>query len=213
MLCTGHVRLSYRIMVGNCECRVPVVVSEYQINCILERGTGQGLAVSIVEAGDGRRLVAVMEDALSFKEAIDFGSSLGSHRSPQTQNELIEVMGKHIVLRNIVYDLKAARWYAILADEGTSHSIEHLTICARFIDQNSDIREEFLAFIGLDRITGAEIADAIISSFRTVMFLLQTCGDKATMVPVTCPLIVSERKLRSNKLLLVPLTSIVVDTV
>ena len=71
-------------------------------------------------------------------------------------------MGKHIVLLNIVDEPKAARWYAILADEGTSHSIEHLTICARFIDQNSDIRKEFLAFIGLDRITGAEIADAII---------------------------------------------------
>ena len=85
-----------------------------------------------------------------------------THMSPQTQNELIEVMGKHIVLRNIVDELKAARWYTILADEVTSHNIEHLAICARFVDQNNGIREEFLAFIGLDRITGAEIADAII---------------------------------------------------
>lgn len=61
-------------MVGNHECKDPVVMSEYQINCTLEKGMGQGLAVSIVEAGDGRRTVAVMEDALSFKEAIDFRS-------------------------------------------------------------------------------------------------------------------------------------------
>ena len=85
-----------------------------------------------------------------------------THMSPQTQNELIEVMGKHIVLRNIVDELKAARWYTILADEVTSHNTEHLAICARFVDQNNDIREEFLAFIGLDRITGAEIADTIV---------------------------------------------------
>ncbi|KAL5491305.1 hypothetical protein EMCRGX_G016568 [Ephydatia muelleri] len=85
-----------------------------------------------------------------------------THMSPQTQNELIEVMGKHIVLRTIVDELKAARWYAILADEVTSHNTEHLAICARFVDQNNDIREEFLAFIGIDRITGAEIADAIV---------------------------------------------------
>ena len=86
-----------------------------------------------------------------------------THMSPQTQNELIEVMGKHIVLRNIVDELKAARCrYTILADEVTSHNIEHLAICARFVDQNNGIREEFLAFIGLDRITGAEIADANI---------------------------------------------------
>ena len=67
-----------------------------------------------------------------------------THMSPQTHNELIEVMGKHIVLRNIVDELKAARWYAILADEVTSHNTEHLAICARFVDQNNDIREEFL---------------------------------------------------------------------
>ena len=83
--------------------------------------------------------------------------------SPQTQNELIEVMGKHIVLHTIVDELKAAKWYAILADEVTSHNTEHLAICARLVDQNNDIREEFLAFIDIDRITGAEIADAIIN--------------------------------------------------
>ena len=67
-----------------------------------------------------------------------------THMSPQTQNELIEVMEKHIVLRNIVDELKAARWYVILADEVTSHNIEHLAICARFVDQNNGIRKEFL---------------------------------------------------------------------
>ncbi|KAL5491472.1 hypothetical protein EMCRGX_G016767 [Ephydatia muelleri] len=79
-----------------------------------------------------------------------------------TQNELIEEMEKYIVLCNIVDVLKAARWYVILADEVTSHNIEHLAICARFVDQNNGIRKEFLTFIGLDRITCAEIADAII---------------------------------------------------
>ena len=83
--------------------------------------------------------------------------------SPQAQNELIEVMGKHIVLHTIVDELKVARCRcAILADEVTSHNTEHLAICARFIDQSNDIQEEFLAFIGIDRITGAEIADAIM---------------------------------------------------
>ena len=47
------------------------------------------------------------------------------------------------MLRTIVDELKVERWYAILADEVTSH----LAICARFVDQRNDIREEFLAFI------------------------------------------------------------------
>ena len=66
------------------------------------------------------------------------------------------------MLRTIVDELKVARWYAIPADEVKSHNTEHLAIYARFVDQSNDIREEFLAFISIDRITGAEIADAIV---------------------------------------------------
>ena len=85
-----------------------------------------------------------------------------THMSPQTQNELIEVMGKHIVLHRIVKELKEARFYSILADEVTSHNVEHLALCARFVDQNNNIREEFLAFLSLERITGVQIARAIL---------------------------------------------------
>ena len=58
-----------------------------------------------------------------------------THLSPQTQNELIEVMGKHIFLKGIPDDLNAATYYSTLADEVTSHNEEHLAICARFVDR------------------------------------------------------------------------------
>ena len=45
-----------------------------------------------------------------------------------------EVMGKHIILKIIVDKLNAAPYYAILADEVTSHDVEHLVIYARFAD-------------------------------------------------------------------------------
>ena len=61
-------------MVGTLECKEPLVVSEYQINCTLEKGSGQSLPVSIVEASGNQGAVAVMEGALSFKEAVDFKS-------------------------------------------------------------------------------------------------------------------------------------------
>ena len=82
--------------------------------------------------------------------------------SPQTQNELIEIMGQHIVLRGIVEELKEAMYFAILADEVTSHNVEHLAICARFVDCHNNIRDKFLVFIALERITGNQIADAIL---------------------------------------------------
>ena len=59
-------------------------------------------------------------------------------------------------------EIKKAPFYTILADEVTSHNVEHLAVCARFVNGNSEIRDEFLAFITLDRITGEQIARAII---------------------------------------------------
>ena len=44
-----------------------------------------------------------------------------THLSPQTQNELIEVMDKHIILKGTLEDLNAATYYSILAGEVTLH--------------------------------------------------------------------------------------------
>ena len=89
-----------------------------------------------------------------------------THLSPQTQNELIEAMGKHIILKGILDDLNAATYYSILADEVTSHKEEHLAICTRFVDEKKDIREEFLTFIKLERITGEAIAENILAFLK-----------------------------------------------
>ena len=52
--------------------------------------------------------------------------------SPQIQNELLDVMGKHAVLHDIVQDIKEAMLYSICADDVTSHNTEELAICVRF---------------------------------------------------------------------------------
>lgn len=62
-----------------------------------------------------------------------------THLSPQTQNELIKVMGKHMILQGILNDLNSTKFYTILADEVTSHNVENLAICARFVDKNKDV--------------------------------------------------------------------------
>ena len=54
----------------------------------------------------------------------------------------------------------------LLADEVTSHDEEHLAICARFVDEKKDVREEFLAFIKLERITGEKIVENIIAFLK-----------------------------------------------
>ena len=82
--------------------------------------------------------------------------------SPQTQNELLHIIGQHIILRDLLEEIRLAKFFTVLADEVTASNLEHLAICVRFVDVHSDIREEFLTFQQLERITGKHIAEAII---------------------------------------------------
>lgn len=91
-----------------------------------------------------------------------------THMSPQTQNELVEIIGKHIILRDVVEEIIQSKYYSVLADEVTSHNTEHLALCARFVDAGGDIREEFLSFQQLDRITGQCIAEGIVGFLKDV---------------------------------------------
>ena len=82
--------------------------------------------------------------------------------SPRSQNDLIEVMGQQI-FQGIINDINASPFYSILADEVTSHNVEHLALCIRFFDHNQkNIREEFLTFLPLQRITGEAISATIL---------------------------------------------------
>eukprot|EP00731_Ephydatia_muelleri_P026680 Em0018g780a len=75
-------------------------------------------------------------------------------------------MGRHIVLFGIVQEIKTAKFYSILADEVTSHNTEHLALCTRFVDAKGDIREEFMTFLSLERLTGRYIAEKIIEFLK-----------------------------------------------
>ena len=66
------------------------------------------------------------------------------------------------MLFEIVQEIKTAKFYSIIADEVTSHNTEHLALCTRFVDAKGDIREEFMTFLSLERITGRYIAEKIM---------------------------------------------------
>ena len=78
------------------------------------------------------RLLAVHGNVLrSHLEAPALRCATYGNLSPQAQNELIEVIGKHIILQGILDDLiylTAAPYYTIFADEVTSHNEEHLAL-------------------------------------------------------------------------------------
>ena len=132
--------------------------------CIALRGVSEDLDSSSGNPGNFLallKLLATHDDVLRSRLEAP-AMRCATCISPQTQNELIEVMGKHLILQGILNDLNAAPYYTILADEVTSHNVEHLAICARFVDGKKDVREEFLSFLKLEKITGEKIAEAIL---------------------------------------------------
>lgn len=88
------------------------------------------------------------------------------YTSPRIQNEIIEIIAKDMILSNLIKEVQSATFFSVLADEVTSHNKEELALCVRFVDGNSDVREEFLSFLQLPRITGEAIANKIIDTLE-----------------------------------------------
>ena len=95
--------------------------------------------------------------------------------SPQSQNEMIEVIRKKFVQTRITQVILDARFFSILADEATSHNEEKLAIVIRFADSNGDIREEFIDFKSLERTTGAAISNSILECLRDLNIPIRDC--------------------------------------
>lgn len=61
-----------------------------------------------------------------------------------------------------------------MADEVASHNVEHLAICARFVDAENNTREEFLTFVKLERTTDSYVAEQVMKFLNSVG--LHLCG-------------------------------------
>ena len=67
--------------------------------------------------------------------------------SLKSQNDIINVIGYDVVRARIVEEIRQAGFSPVLADEVTSHNVELMPICLRFVDENCDIQEDFVAFV------------------------------------------------------------------
>ena len=81
---------------------------------------------------------------------------------------LLSVIGYDLILTNIILEVKDATFYSVLADEVTSHNVEHLPICVRFVDIDFNIREELVALLKLARVRAVDIADAITETLTNL---------------------------------------------
>ena len=89
-----------------------------------------------------------------------------SYMSPTSQNELIEIIRKRMIQKKIIEEIKDAQYNSALADEGTSLNDEILSIFIRYVNKEKQIREVFLDFLSLEKITGECIGQTILKFYE-----------------------------------------------
>ena len=142
--------------------------------CIALRGHREKLTQS-ENPGNFLALLKVLSESDPVLEAHLKTGGRVTYLSPQSQNEMIEVIGKHFIQKKIVEEILEAKYYSILGDEATSHNKEKLSIVIRFVDANKDIREEFLEFKDFKRTTGAAVSETLLSTLRSLNIPIEDC--------------------------------------
>ena len=89
-----------------------------------------------------------------------------TYLSAQTQNEMIDNIGNQMIQKSLVEETQEAKYSTLLTDEAASHNQEQIALCIRFVNKNQDIREEFIKFEALERITAPHIASSIKNSLQ-----------------------------------------------
>lgn len=85
------------------------------------------------------------------------------YTSKTIQNQLIDVIGSHI-RSEILHEIETAKFYSVLADELSDvANKEQLSVSFRYVFEGK-VKEVFVDFIEVERITGKALADAIIHS-------------------------------------------------
>jgi len=118
----------------------------------------------------------------NFIELVEFRAKtddvLATHlkKAPMNASYTSKTIGDTI-RGEIVNDVKNAKFFTILGDEVTDCSnLEQLSIIAvRFVDGNEDIREEFLDFVTMERITGAALSTAILTRLESWGIDIKNC--------------------------------------
>ena len=98
-----------------------------------------------------------------------------TYRSPKCQNEMIYVTGVNSIQQHLINEIKGAKFHAVMADEVTSMNDELLSICFRYVDGQKDIREVFLQFLKLERITESDISEALLSFYKSSGIDIKQC--------------------------------------
>ena len=80
-----------------------------------------------------------------------------------------------MIQNRLISLIKAAKYHSISADEVTSSNDEILSICMRYVDDQKEIKEVFLDFLYLERITGDYIGNTLLKFYKESGIDIRAC--------------------------------------
>ena len=99
-----------------------------------------------------------------------------SYISRTSQNKIVKCCGQ-VISEQIIQDIKASKFYSIIADEAadSSHN-EQMSLVLRFVDINMNIREEFIAFLQCRwGLSGEQLAKLIVDALNELTLSIDNC--------------------------------------
>ena len=100
------------------------------------------------------------------EEHLKNGPKNASYISKNSQNELIKCCGQ--VITEKIIEVKRNKFFSIIADEAADCSNkEQLSLVLRFVDDDLNIREDFIQFIHCKwGLSGADLASVILNALK-----------------------------------------------
>lgn len=144
--------------------------------CIALRGDNENLSTS----GNPGNFLAMLQTIANHDQILKAHLDLpklknATYLSPQTQNEVADIIAIHMIQKPIIQEIIKSQYFAIMADEVSSHNTEQLPLCIRYVDDNADIREEFIQFAKLTVLSGNLIAQEIMNCLRKLDLDIEKC--------------------------------------
>ena len=103
-------------------------------------------------------------------------SKNATYISKTTQNELISCCGE-LITSKILSAVKQAKFFSVIADEAAdSSNKEQMSIVLRFVDNNLDIREDFVRFIDCkEGLAGVDLASTLLKTISNLGLDIMNC--------------------------------------
>lgn len=92
--------------------------------------------------------------------------------SSTTQNQIISCCAK-VIQQKIIGEVKAARFFSIIADEASDASNkEQLSLCLRYVNEVGAIKEEFIRFIECEKVDAESLVSYITENLKELSLSL-----------------------------------------